>query len=86
MASVKPFGLFVRLKGYRANGLVHLSQVWGTDVLLSMVTHACRRPTAIRCREIAALLCICCCCCGHVHSLTFCPCLYPCMLDASMCW
>ncbi len=27
VATVKPFGLFVRLKGYRANGLVHLSQV-----------------------------------------------------------
>ena len=27
VATVKPFGLFVRLKGFRANGLVHLSQV-----------------------------------------------------------
>ena len=27
VATVKPFGMFVRLKGYRANGLVHLSQV-----------------------------------------------------------
>lgn len=29
--TVKPFGLFVRLKGYRANGLVHLSQVGHYD-------------------------------------------------------
>ncbi|CAL5227873.1 g10913 [Coccomyxa viridis] len=27
VATVKPFGIFVRLKGFRANGLVHLSQV-----------------------------------------------------------
>ena len=31
VATVKPFGLFVRLKGYRANGLVHLSQVGYSD-------------------------------------------------------
>lgn len=27
VASVKPYGIFVRLRGFRANGLVHLSQV-----------------------------------------------------------
>ncbi|BDA46039.1 probable nucleolar protein of 40 kDa [Coccomyxa sp. Obi] len=27
VASVKPYGIFVRLKGFRANGLVHLSQI-----------------------------------------------------------
>ena len=35
VASVKPYGIFVKLKGYRANGLVHLSQVRGA-CLLSM--------------------------------------------------
>ncbi|XP_024543783.1 nucleolar protein of 40 kDa [Selaginella moellendorffii] len=30
--SVKPFGLFVRLEGYRAHGLVHLSQVSNHEV------------------------------------------------------
>jgi predicted RNA-binding protein with RPS1 domain len=37
VASVKPYGIFVRLKGFRANGLVHLSQVHSIelhDVLL----------------------------------------------------
>ena len=29
VASHKPFGIFVRLKGYQANGLVHLSQASG---------------------------------------------------------
>lgn len=27
IASLRPFGAFVRLEGYRANGLVHVSQV-----------------------------------------------------------
>ena len=27
VASIKPFGVFVRLEGYRTNGLVHVSQV-----------------------------------------------------------
>ncbi len=32
VASVKPYGIFVRLKGFRANGLVHLSQVGAITV------------------------------------------------------
>ena len=27
VASIKPFGVFVRMEGYRTNGLVHVSQV-----------------------------------------------------------
>lgn len=27
VASVKPYGIFVRMEGFRANALVHLSQV-----------------------------------------------------------
>ena len=27
VASIKPFGVFVRMQGYRTNGLVHVSQV-----------------------------------------------------------
>ena len=36
VASVKPYGIFVKLKGFRANGLVHLSQVRGPSCPLSM--------------------------------------------------
>lgn len=46
VASVKPFGLFVRLKGYRANGLVHLSQVGLGCLDFTALGHtpACQMP------------------------------------------
>ncbi len=54
VSSVKPYGLFVRLEGFRANALVHLSQVRPPPPLLSMAA-----PTGGKtCRSKAVRVCL----------------------------